>query len=172
MKRIYTFLSAILVVVLVSGCLLSFNHKIGIGKLNIEKNARNSQQIDDNWQVAKDTTDTISAMIFYPEDQSDHTYSIYVNPPGLSMRYFFRGGGSVMETEQMVAEFSMEGYDERAFVSMNQQKICRVEIDGENGIQRMDLDSTKPFAFILPKSAGSVTLYDVNDTIVHSIPHG
>lgn len=171
MKRSFTFVSAVLIVILICVCLL-FVYPIGNNKSNIEKDARNSQQIEDNWQVAKDTTDTMSAMIFYPEDQSDHTYSIYVNPPGLSFGYFFRGGGSVMDTEQMVAEFSIEGYDERAFVSMNQQKICRVEIDDGRGIQRIDLDSTKPFAFILPKSAGSVTLYDVNDTIVHSIPHG
>lgn len=52
---------------------------IGISKMNIEKDARKSQYIDDNWQVSKDTTNTISAMIFYDGDfinQGQMTYFI------------------------------------------------------------------------------------------------
>ena len=67
--------------------------------------------------------------ISYPQDRSDHTFSVYVNRPGLSFGYFFRGGGSLSGVERGIAEFTVDGYNERAFISMNQPKAARLEID-------------------------------------------
>jgi hypothetical protein len=169
MKTAIKFVSAILIVILIGTCFLYFNNDIGISKSSIEKEGRKSAHIEDDWQVAMDTTETMSALIFYPEDGSDHTFSIYVNRPGLSFGYFFRGGGSVVETEEFVAEFSIENYNERAFLSMNKQQVCRVEFDDGNSVQTIDIDSKKPFAFILPNNAANVTIYDVNGNIVESV---
>ncbi len=171
MKKIGKYFGIALIVMVIAICFLYFNNDIGISRTNIEKDARYSQKIEDNWQVAKDTTDTMSAMIFYSEDFSDHTFSIYVNRPGLSFGYFFISGGSVIETEEYVAEFSAEGYDERAFVSMNKQQVSKVDIDDGNTIQTIKIDSKKPFAFILPNNCGSVTIYDINGNIVESVSH-
>lgn len=171
MKKVMKCTGAIVAIILIAVLVLYFNNDIGISKANIEKDARASQKITDDWQVAKETTETISAMIFYSDDLDDHTYSIYVNRPGLSFGYFFRGGGSVSETEQGVAEFYIEGYNESAFVSMNKQQVSRVEIDNGNSIKTIEIDSEKPFAFILPINAGSVTIYDISGNIIESIQH-
>lgn len=54
----------------------------------------------------------------------------------------------------------MEGYNERAFISMNAQNVKRLEIDDGNSIQVIDIDSSNPFALVLPVNAGTVTFYN------------
>ena len=60
----------------------------------------------------------------------------------------------------------MEGYDERAFISMNEQKVVRLEIDDGNVIEEIEFDSNKPFAIVLPVNVGSITFFDENGQIV------
>lgn len=142
---------------------------IGISKMNIEKDARKSQYIDDNWQVSKDTTNTISAMIFYDGDFINHTISIYVKRHGLSSGYFFRAGGNIgSDIDQGVGEIIIEGYEERIFMSMNRLQISKMEIDNGNDISSIDIDNTKPFVVILPASSGAITIYDTNGNSVKS----
>ena len=54
----------------------------------------------------------------------------------------------------------------RLFISMNQQQVTQLEIDDGNTIQVLDIDSNKPFAIVLPISAGTITFYDVNGNTV------
>ena len=63
-------------------------------------------------------------------------------------------------------EFTVEGYNERAFISMNQQQVQQLEIDDGNTIQVVDIDRNKPFAIVLPINAGNITFYDVNRNTV------
>ena len=49
---------------------------------------------------------------------------------------------------------------------MNQQQVTQLEIDDGNTIQVLDIDSNKPFASVLPISAGTITFYDVNGNTV------
>ncbi len=49
---------------------------------------------------------------------------------------------------------------------MNTQKIVRLEIDDGNGIQVIDIDSSKPFAIVLPLNVGNISFYDTNGNIV------
>ncbi len=65
-----------------------------------------------------------------------------------------------------IAEYTVEGYNERAFISMNQQQVTQLEIDDGNTIQVLDIDSNKPFAIVLPINAGTITFYDVNGNTV------
>ena len=85
----------------------------------------------------------MAAFISYPQDKTDHTFSVYVNRPGLSFGYFFRGGGDIVEVDDYIAEVVVEGNNERAFISMNTQNIVRLEVDDGNGIQVIDIDSGK-----------------------------
>lgn len=168
MKKVFKCASVIVGIVSIIILLLYFNNDIGITKLNIEKDARNSQKISDDWQVAKDTTETMSAMLFYDESHKEHTFSIYVNRHSLPPGYFFKGGGATGVIAEGIAEFYINGYNERAFISMNKQQVSKVEINNGNSVQTIEIESTKPFAFILPVNIGSVTIYDINGNIIES----
>ena len=78
----------------------------------------------------------------------------------LSFGYFFLGGGDIVAVDDYIAEFVVEGYTERAFISMNTQNVVRVEIDDGNGVRVIDIDSGKPFAIVLPLNAGDICFYD------------
>lgn len=164
----------LLCVVLGCGLFVGFlyvNHGIGIRASKLEADIRGSQKIMDDWTVDGDIADTMAAFISYPQDRTDHTYSIYVNRPGLSFGYFFRGGGDIVAVEQYISEFTVEGYNERAFVSMNMQKVERLEIDEGSGIREIEIDENKPFAIVLPVNAGNVCFYDVKGDPVEYVKH-
>ena len=158
----------ILLVIVVFVGFLYFRNDIGVPKSKLESNVRTSQKINNDWLVQKDISDSMAAFISYPEDKSDHTFSVYVNRPGLSFGYFFRGGGDIAVTEKYIAEFTVEGYGERAFISMNEQAVERLEIDDGNSLNVVVIDSGKPFAIILPLNAGYITFYDRNGNIVET----
>lgn len=139
---------------------------IGIASGNLETDIRSSQKIKEDWAIDGSVSDTMAAYISYPQDMSDHTFSVYVNRPGLSFGYFFRGGGTLSGIQRGIVEFTVEGYNERAFISMNQQQVQQLEIDDGNTIQVVDIDRNKPFAIVLPINAGNITFYDVNRNTV------
>lgn len=104
----------------------------------------------------------MAAYISYPQDMTNHTFSIYVNRPGLSFGYFFRGGGNLSGVASEITEFTVEGYEDRAFISMNQEQVAQLKIDDGNSVQTIDVDSSSPFAIVLPTDAGNIAFYDVN----------
>ena len=142
------------------------NNDIGVTSTNLEADIRSSQKIKDDWTLDGSVSNTMAAYISYPQDKSAHTFSVYVNRPGLSFGYFFRGGGNLSEVQRGIVEFTVEGYNERAFISMNQQHVQQLEIDDGNAIQVIDIDSNKPFVIVLPINAGKITFYDVNRNTV------
>lgn len=142
------------------------NNDIGMTSTNLEADIRSSQKIKDDWTLDGSVSNTMAAYISYPQDKSAHTFSVYVNRPGLSFGYFFRGGGNLSEVQRGIVEFTVEGYNERAFISMNQQHVQQLEIDDGNAIQVIDIDSNKPFVIVLPINAGKITFYDVNRNTV------
>ena len=130
-------------------CFLYTNNEIGVTSSKLETDIRSSQKIKDDWTVDGSVSSTMAAYISYPQDLSDHSFSVYVNRPGLSFGYFFRGGGNLSGVQRGIAEYTVEGYNERAFISMNQQQVTQLEIDDGNTIQVLDIDSNKPFAISL-----------------------
>ena len=60
----------------------------------------------------------------------------------------------------------MEGYDERAFISMNEQKVIRLEIDNGSNNEVIDIDCNKPFAIVVLVNEGSITFFDEKGQIV------
>ena len=142
------------------------NNDIGMTSTNLETDIRSSQKIKDDWTLDGSVSNTMAAYISYSQDMSDHTISVYVNRPGLSFGYFFCGGGTLSGIQRGIVEFTVEGYNERAFISMNQQQVQQFEIDDGNTIQVVDIDSNKPFAIVLPINAGNITFYDVNRNTV------
>ena len=142
--------------------LLYVRNDIGVAPANLESYIRSSQKIPDDWVVDGSVSDTMAAYIFYPQDMNGHTFSVYVRRPGLSFGYFFRGGGNLSGVASEITEFTVEGYEERAFISMNQEQVAQLKIDDGNSVQTIDVDSSSPFAIVLPTDAGNIAFYDVN----------
>lgn len=147
-------------------CFTWLSMDFGIGSNRIEQDARDSGKIPADWSVTIDTSDILSAMVFHPENKSDHDYRVYINRPGLSFGYFFRSGGHIFDIENSIAEISVEGYEEKAFISLNTQNVAKMEIDNGNHTETILIESTKPFAFVLAKNVGAVTFYDIHGNIV------
>lgn len=170
-QRIMKIIFGIMLACIVLFGFLYFNNDIGVQKSKLEEDIRSSQKIEDGWIVDGTISDAMAAYISYPEDKSDHTYSVYVNRPGLSFGYFFRGGGSISGVDKYIVEYTVEGYNERAFLSMNNQKVERLEIDDGTSVQTIDIDSNKPFAIILPVNAGNVIFFDIDGNEVDFEEH-
>lgn len=147
---------------------LWFRNDIGISKNSFEANAHGSSKIQADWQVTMQTTDAMSAMVFYPEDKSDHSFQIYVKRPGVSFGYFFRGG-NLNAVEDSIVELAVETIQDNAFLSLNSQQVAKVEIDNGSAIETIDLGSSKPFAIVFPKNTGSITFFDVNGNVADPI---
>lgn len=161
MKKIFKKIGIVSGIIAFIFIVLYSNNYIGVYKSNIEKDARESQKISEDWEVAKDTSDKMSAMVFYDKAKKKHTFSIYKNHDGFSFGYFFIYGGGNYYISSGVLEFHMVGYDESAFMSMNKDKVTYIEIDYGNKVERINIDRTKPFVIILPSYEGKITLYNV-----------
>ena len=166
MKKSLKYIIGIVVVALVAFLIICLKNNIGVSKSKIEQDARDSQHIPNDWQVSKDITDKSAAMIFYNKSLDESTFSIYANHDGFSFRYFFVSGGSSGLIMDSVEDFSIDGCEERAYISMNKPKINKVVIDNGKEVETKKIDSTKPFAFIHPSNVVSVTFYDVDGNIV------
>ena len=165
-NKLMKFILCVLVIFIVFAGFLYLNNDIGVQKSQLETDIRSGQKINSDWTVNGTVSDTIAAFISYPYDMTDHTFSVYVNRPGLSFGYFFRGGGDLTVGDTGIEEFTVEGYKERAFISMNKQQVECLEIDDGNSIQVIDIDSNKPFAIVLPVNAGDIAFYDVDGNTV------
>ena len=162
-------MKVILCVLLICIALVGFlylDYRIGVQKSRLEADIRSSQKINPDWTVDGTVSDTIAAFISYPDDMTHHTFSVYVNRPGLSFGYFFRVGGNLTGEANGIAGYTVEGYNERAFISMNKQQVECLKIDDGNSIQVIDIDSNKPFAIVLPVNAGDIAFYDVDGKTV------
>lgn len=167
MKRsVKGILSAVLILCVLFVGSLFFNHDIGVPKSRLEEDIRSSQHIDNTWTVTGEASEEIAAYVSYPEDRSDHTFSIYVNYPGLSFGYFFRAGGSFSGLHTSIVSYTVSGTNQRAFISMNEQHAARLKINGGNVEQVIELDSNKPFALVLPQNMDVVAFYDTEGNVV------
>lgn len=161
----------ILVVLLVisSWHLLSRNND-RVDKNTMEEDARESQSVPDNWSVQKDTNSNIGALLFYDKKKNQHIFSIYLNEEESRYGYSFNRGGGDGEIEDAIAIFDFEQKG-KALLSMNSQKIKRIELGNGQDRKRISINPEKPFAIVIPDKSGKVTLYDINNEIItnHSL---
>ena len=139
---------------------------IGVSESNIVADIQVQQYLPDDWITLGEISDEMAAYISYSPDKSDYTYSLYINPSGLSIGYFFRAGGDLMGIGKYIQGFSLKDYSEIAFISMNELDVERVEIKKDNKVEILELDSSNPFAIVLSKSAENITFFDKNNNVV------
>ena len=166
MKKYGLLFAVILVLMLL---VIRMSGIFGVRPAMLEEEARFSHSIEDTWLCAtSEPTDQMAAMLFYSPERDDFTYSIYVNRPGLSFGWFFRGGGSTVEVEANIAEYTVEGYTSRAYVSMNTQRIKRVLFGNDT---MLELDPDKPFALVVSPELGSVQFCTEDGEWVQAVSH-
>ena len=149
-------------------CIWLITKPPGVTRPRIETDARGSQHIPADYQVVQDVSDTTAALLFYDDAADSHVVSIYLNHSGLDLGYHFHAGGSLGSIADSVASFSPDGYD-TALVSMNRPQVARIELESADGVQTIPLDSSKPFAVVIPRGSGQITLYDSSGRIVGPI---
>ena len=139
---------------------------IGVSESNIVADIQVQQYLPDDWITLGEISDEMAAYISYSPDKSDYTYSLYINPSGLSIGYFFWAGGDLMGIGKYIQGFSLKDYSEIAFISMNELDVERVEIKKNNKVEILKLNSSEPFAIVLSKSAENITFFDKNNNVV------
>ena len=102
-----TVIGVVFVCILFVGFLYA-NNNIGMTSTDLEADIRSSQKIKDDWTLDGSVSNTMAAYISYPQDMNDHIFSVYVNRPGLSFGYFFRGGGTLSGIQRGIVEFTVE----------------------------------------------------------------
>ena len=154
-----------LVLLLVCGVtvgVLYVNRDVGIPTDQLEQAMRESQDIPDDWTVQTSAGDTTAAGIAYAPNHSDYSFSLYIDRDThrfFTTGWFFTMSGSLFEISDFVAAFTVNDRPETAYISMNAEKIDRAVIDSGTETRTIELDSTQPFALVLPRSSGSVTFY-------------
>ena len=153
---------ALLLVCGVTVGVLYVNRDVGIPTDQLEQDMRTGQGIPDGWTVQTSAGDTTAAGIAYAPDHSDYVYALYIDRN--THRFFTAGwfgimGGSLFEISDFVAAFTVDDRPETAYISMNAEKIDRAVIDNGTETRIIELDSTQPFALVLPRNSGSVTFY-------------
>lgn len=145
------FLCMVMCVILLSSC----TTQPRLSQEDVLDDARISQKIDENWLVKNVKSDEMVAMLFYSEDQTAHTFSIYLNDD--SYGYLFASGGSLLVYDDEVQCYTFDDVSYQAFISMNQAQICQYEINNNCKVQKYTMDSSQPFVIVLPIDCGDVT---------------
>ena len=141
-----------------------------LAKEEVIMDARSSQKIDENWLVKSVETDELVAMLFYSEDQTNHTFSIYVNDG--ENDYRFVRGGSLLAYDDEVQRYAVDGNSYQVFISMNQAKITKYKIDNLCNAQETSVNKLEPFVVVLPLDSGDVSFYDQDGNKINVVSEG
>jgi len=140
--------------------LLYLNGTIGVSKSQIEKQARMTLSVDPSWDSVIATGNGLSGMLFYDKTHSDYQYVIYSKRPN-TFGYVFASGGCTQLERKGVVKYYRNSSEEAVYLSMNQQQVSRVRLNHGDNVE-LELDHTKPFAFILPSDIKDLSFYDID----------
>ncbi len=149
------------IIAVLAGAIIWKAEVIGVSESKVVEDARERQEIEDDWKVTKDCNEHMCAMLFYDEEAKECEYSVYLTREGTHSGYFFRHGGLDQYMAEDVKAMVYEGIG-IAVMSMNEQEVCKI-VTEERTIQ---VDPTTPFVVLLPIDCGEITLYDSAENIV------
>ena len=81
-------LLGILVIILLAFVIIWNANIIGVAAGSLEKDAREEQNIANDWEMAQAVNEELCAMLFYDEDTREYAYSIYMKKEGTAYGYF------------------------------------------------------------------------------------
>ncbi len=159
----------IIIAVIVVAVFLVVTGQFGVPADKIELDARKHQNINEEWLTVDSVGENLAAMLFYDPMLDEYSVAIYENPKDRPFGYYSVYGGCVNVENEGVVEYTLEGCDERAYISMNHQMASNVEISDSQGTRNTVLDSSKPFALVVKKDAAA-TFYDADGNEIRTIP--
>lgn len=156
----------ILLIVLLAFLIIWQAGIFGVSRGRLEQDARESQRIDSDWEMAQGVNEELCAMLFYDDDKDEYTYSVYLTGDGISYGYFFREGGSGYS----YIEEGVQGiiYEDKgiALMSLNEARVSKIVVDNNVTEETIEVDPSEPFAVVLPLNCGEITMYDSLGNIV------
>lgn len=138
---------------------------MGVSGSRLEQDAREQQKVQSSWELAQAINEDICAMLFYDENRQEYVYSVYLTREGMSYGYFFAEGGSDSHMTEKVKGIAFENKG-IVLLSLNQDNICKVITENDVDRETIFVDSTKPFALVLPADCNEIVMYDTQDNIV------
>lgn len=166
MKRANLILGIVILVLGLCTLYAVTTNVFGVTQNGTEIQARSSQSIPEHWQVAKQATTQVSAMLFYNSERTEHTFSIYINKQGLSFGYFFRSGGIESLIDEGVKVFQFEGIPAFVYLSMNKMGSSRIQVTLRDEVDIIEIDANSPFVLIADDEA-TVQFLDANGTVLN-----
>lgn len=138
---------------------------LGVSAARLEEDARESQDIENGWEVARAINDDMCAMLFYDEDRDECAYSIYLSGDGVSFGYFFEQGGVDPRIGKGVKGvlFKDKGI---ALLSLNEEGVSKIVASNSVKQEVVQVDPDKPFVVVFPADCGEIVMYDAKDNIV------
>lgn len=163
-ERICGFLG-ILVIVLLAFIIIWNANIIGVAAGSLEKDAREEQGIASDWEMAQAVNEEMCAMLFYDQETRDYVYSIYMKKEGTAYGYFFSQGGKDAYIGEGVRGMI---FDDKgvALLSMNEDRVCKIEVDDGVAEKTIEIDPTKPFVVVIPINSGEITMYNSLGNVV------
>lgn len=170
MQRNKIIVIASIFIILLTFSFLSSNGVFGVRENRLEQDATESQKINKTWLNAKDVNGEMGALLSYNKALDDHTFSIYLNRPGISYGYFFNQGGYSSTIEAGIKGFSYENYA-MVLMSMNSKNVSEMKLKNKKSIEIIQIDSSKPFVLLVPNNTEKVSLFDAsgNDVPIDNI---
>lgn len=163
-ERICGFLG-VLVIVLLAFVIIWNANIIGVAAGSLEKDAREEQNIANDWEMAQAINDNLCAMLFYDVETRDCTYSIYMKKEGTAYGYFFSQGGKDAYISESVRGMIFDDVG-IALLSMNEDKVSRIEVADGSEKKTIEIDPIKPFVVVIPVNSGEITMYDSLGNVV------
>lgn len=158
-------LLGVLVIILLAFVIVWNANIIGVAAGSLERDAREEQEIADDWEMAQAVNEEMCAMLFYDEETRDYTYSIYMKKDGTSYGYFFSQGGKDPYIGESVRGMIFDDVG-IALLSMNADRVSRIEVDNGVTERTIEIDPVKPFVVVIPLNSGEITMYNPQGDVV------
>lgn len=75
-------------------------------------------------------------------------------------------GGGLPERGRGITTYTIEGCQDKAFLSMNEKNVVLAEVRNGDRVQSIPIEEGSPFALAFPRNAGDITFYDAEGQVV------
>lgn len=149
---------AVICVILAAAVLVLLTQS-GVRKSALEKAARETMRISEQWVAVQDADGKLAALLFYDPKTLDNTVSVY-HRKGLLPGHAFQFGGTIQMKRGCVVKMVNGMQKEAAYFSLNTQKSVQAKVKGGEKTYQRTLNENTPFVLVVPDRNWQVSFYD------------